>query len=115
MKKHAHINLALLAVIGVLLLFANFSTNDHRTLEPLLLSTINPDSITTIKVIRSDKPALEFYKNEDGWFMRAPLQIRINKARINAMLRATWIKLVIKLCVEQAQHRVNACLVNTYL
>ncbi len=87
MKKHTHINLALLAVIGVLLLFANFSTNDHRTLEPLLLSTINPDSITTIKVIRSDKPTLEFYKNEDGWFMRAPLQIRINKARINAMLR----------------------------
>ncbi len=87
MKKHVHINLGLLAVIGVLLLFANFSTNDRDTLEPVQLSTIDPDSITTITVTRRDKPALEFYRNADGWYMRAPLQIRVNKARINAMLR----------------------------
>ncbi len=87
MNKHVHINLALLAIIVILLLVVTTSTNDDETTKLKRVSDIDPKTITSIKVIRKDKPTLEFNKQPAGWRMQSPLQFRVNTARINAMLR----------------------------
>lgn len=87
MSKHVRINLALLATIVILLLVVTSNTNNSDDTTLTRVSDIDPKTITSIKITRKDKPTLEFIKQPDGWRMQSPLQIRVNLARINAMLR----------------------------
>lgn len=87
MSKQARINLVLLAIIVILLLVSTTGINEDEQVELQRVSDIDPATITSIKVTRGDKPSLEFIKKPNGWYMQTPLQIRVNTARINAMLR----------------------------
>lgn len=55
--------------------------------ENTIVSSIDIASINNIVITRQNKPELIFSKRQNNWFMDEPLKIRVNIARINAMLK----------------------------
>lgn len=86
MNKRLLINLGLLSLIIVLVLISVGLDNEAPE-EKTVVSSIDITYIDNINVTRQDKPALQFSKQQDKWFMNEPLKIRVNVARINAMLK----------------------------
>ena len=81
------INLGLAAFIA-LLLAALFLFKPEAGGEPARLAAeIKRDTIKRIEVRRQALDDFIFEKEGAGWFMRAPLAIRANPARLDTLLR----------------------------
>lgn len=86
MQRKIIINLVLILAVAALAVFLlNTGEEPEKTIVPL--TSIPPDSISRIDIERTDKVSISFRKNGDVWFMTAPLQVRANENRINAMLQ----------------------------
>lgn len=60
----------------------------HPPANPIVpLTSIAPQSIESIDIRRVGKPELSFRKRNSIWLMTAPLEVRANDNRINAMLQ----------------------------
>lgn len=86
MNKRLLINLGILSLIVILVLVSS-GLDDDTAEEKIIVSSIDITSINNISITREGKPDLAFTKKQNGWYMTKPLQIRVNEARINAMLR----------------------------
>ncbi len=86
MNKKLLINIGLLAFI-VLLVIVGTSTNEEESQETIIVPDFDIASINDIVITRKDKPELHFNKQGEIWRMESPLKIRVNIARINAMLK----------------------------
>ena len=87
MSRALIINLALLALIA-LLAAALLLFKPAAEAEPALLAAgLDQNTIKRIEIQRQALDDFIFEKEGADWFMRAPLAIRANPARINAMLR----------------------------
>ena len=85
MSKGNILNLFLLiAVAGLASLI--FYTEEKST-ELGLLTRINPDSVTSIKIQHNNKQASFFRQNDNRWKITQPVTIAANDFRINSILR----------------------------
>jgi hypothetical protein len=86
MQRKLIINLILLgAIIALSVFLVNTRTVPVNPIVPL--TSIAPQSIQTILIKRAGKPDISFRKSNTAWLMTAPLEIRANDNRINAMLQ----------------------------
>jgi len=85
-QRRVIINLILIgSVIALAMFLVNTSSPPANPIVPL--TTIAPQSIESIDIRRDNKPELRFRKSNSIWLMTAPLEVRANDDRINAMLQ----------------------------
>jgi len=80
------INIVLFLAIIFLVLFLSRNTNDNKETD-LNLTTINPESVEQIKIIRRDLGEIMFSKKNGQWMMQTPYSLAANQLRINTMLK----------------------------
>lgn len=86
MQRRIIINLILVsAVIGLAVFLMNTRKQPANPVKPL--TTIPPQIINRLDIIRSGKQEISFSKRDKVWYMTAPLKVRANDNRINAMLQ----------------------------
>ena len=86
MSKQTWINIGLLSLISILTLYLTLLGPENET-EKQTVSSLDKNAINRIEIIRRDLDDFVFEKKGQDWFMQAPLTIKTNIARINAMLR----------------------------
>ena len=75
----------LLLVIGLSLFLAQ-NTNDIEVTE-VKLTTLDPNNVKQIQIIRRDLNEITFSKQNSQWLMQTPYAIAANKLRISVMLK----------------------------
>jgi len=90
-NKRIWINIFLFVVV-ILLSIIILSEKDKIEEELPSLSTIDPNNISKIEVLRKNLETLSFSKNEDEWKIDSPLQFQANSARIKSILNILTTK-----------------------
>lgn len=91
MNQRLWINIGLLIFIVALSLVL-LNSEDETKQELPRLSTIEPNDIVQIKILRKELDDLIFNKQDGIWRMNSPQQLRTSNSRINAMLRMLNVK-----------------------
>lgn len=86
MNNRTRINLVLTTVILSLAVFLIATRTNETENKKITISAIRPGSIDHIAIKRTGKGNIAFNKRAHYWMMTAPLAVRANAARINAML-----------------------------
>lgn len=85
------LNLALLAIIVVLVMFIIYEPGKNKLITPTKLTTLQANDIQHIKISRQttspSEKTLEFSKTPEGWIMLKPFQVRANSFRIDEILK----------------------------
>ena len=81
MNKRIWVNIFLFVVV-ILLSIIILSENDKIKKAQPSLSTINPDSILKIEIIKKNHETLSFNKHDGEWKVNEPLKFRVNPLRI---------------------------------
>jgi len=84
-NKRIWINIFLFVVV-ILLSIIILSDKDNIEDEPSSLSTINPDTISKIEIIRKNHKTVSFSKYNDEWKVDEPLKFPVNPIRIKPIL-----------------------------
>lgn len=94
MSKRALLNIALLALLGVLILLVLFEPG--RTPEPQrpTLTQLSRDAIHHIDVVQNGEPAMEFERTNDGWQMTQPITVATDEFRLNSLLKMLQTPLI---------------------
>ncbi len=91
MKSRLWLNLALLALVGVLVLLVIYEPGSDKPPAPSPLTTIKSEAITRILIRRENpgKPAEEIRLEKTGnrWFMRQPYAMPADDFRVRSLLR----------------------------
>ena len=99
MQRKIILNLILLLAVAALGVFL-VNTGEEPEKKIIPLTSIAPETIRHIDIKRKDKGNISFRKIGDAWFMTAPLQVRANEYRINAMLQLLQTPSFIRLSTE---------------
>lgn len=88
MSKRALVNLALLALVGVLVVLAVYQPG----IEPAdqkrpAITGLTPAKVSQIRVERGDKPTMVFARENGAWQMLEPLRVPANSVRLGSLLR----------------------------
>lgn len=94
------LNLALLIGIGVLLAVLLLDEPDE-TDTTVLLSEYLPQPITRLKIIREGKSDIEFYQENNHWFMRTPYQQRADSNVLDRLLNIAELEVVSSIKVSE--------------
>ncbi len=84
-KSRLVLNLVLLAVLVGLGLFAYLRPETQQA-ATFPLSSLARDEVTTIRVGRSGQPAVELFRQGNGWQMRAPFSARVDSFQVDRLL-----------------------------
>jgi len=87
MSKRNLLNLILFVFVVLLVALAIFEPGKKTAIAPNTLTKLKTDDIQHIRITKPNEPAIELYKNEDGWQMSQPYQQSANVFRINSILK----------------------------
>ena len=85
MNKRIWVNILLLIFV-ILLSIIILSDKDNIESQTSSLSTLDPNTISTIEIQRKNLETLSFNKNDDKWEIISPVQIQANLIRIASIL-----------------------------
>ena len=86
MRSRLFLNIFLFLIVIGLALFLARTTNDVNE-QDIVLTSLDPDSVNNIKIIRRDLEEISFSKQDNQWVMQTPYEIAANRLRINTMLK----------------------------
>ena len=86
MRSRLLLNLFLFLVVIGLVLFLSRTTNDVNE-QDIVLTSLDPNSINKIKIIRRDLEEIYFSKQGNQWMIQTPYEIAANNMRINTILK----------------------------
>ena len=86
MRSRLLLNLFLFLVVIGLALFLSRTTNDVNE-QDIVLTSLEPNSINKIKIIRRDLEEIYFSKQGNQWMIQTPYDIAANNMRINTILK----------------------------
>jgi len=86
MRSRFLLNIFLFLIVIGLALFLSRTTNDVND-QDIVLTSLNPNSINKIKIIRRDLEEISFIKQGDQWMIQTPYEIAANNLRINTILK----------------------------
>jgi hypothetical protein len=86
MRFRLLLNIFLFLVVIGLGLFLSRITNDVNE-QDIVLTSIDPNSVNNIKIIRRNLEEISFYKQNNQWMLKTPYEIAANKIRIETMLK----------------------------
>jgi len=87
MSKRNLLNLSLLLFVVLLVVLVIFEPGKEETIIPNILTKLKSDNIQHIRIKRQNEPAIELFKNENGWQMSQPYQQSANAFRIASILK----------------------------
>jgi len=87
MSKRNLLNLILFVFVALLITLVIFEPGKETAITPNTLTKLKTDDIQHIRITRPNEPAIELYKNEDGWQMSQPYQQSANVFRIKSILK----------------------------
>lgn len=85
MKSRIFLNLALAALVAVLILLVWLKPKPMAQAE-FKLSTLTSASVNRIAIDKPGQPAIVLQKNPDGWRLSAPFQARTDSAAVGRLL-----------------------------
>ena len=85
MNKRIWVNIFLFVVVILLSVIILSENNKIKKAQPSL-STISPDSILKIEIIKKNHETLSFNKHDSEWKVDEPLKFRVNPLRIKSIL-----------------------------
>lgn len=100
MHRKILINLVLILAVAALGVFL-VNTGKEPEKQVIPLTSIAPETIRRIDIEKLDQGTIRFRKNGDVWFMTAPLEVRANENRINAMLQLLKTPSFTRLSIEE--------------
>lgn len=86
MNSRTLLNLAMLAVVAVLVIIVVTEPGKKHDITPPLLTSLTAANITTINISRRGKPDIELVKNALHWKITKPYQLPANSYRIESIL-----------------------------
>jgi hypothetical protein len=86
MRSRFLLNIFLFLIVIGLALFLARTTNDVND-QDIVLTSLDPNSINKIKIIRRDLEEISFSKQGDQWMVKTPYEIAANNLRINSILK----------------------------
>src|SRR3990172_6636222 len=86
MKGKLLLNLALLAVVGVLALLAFYQPGSKKQDDQPVLTDLKADQVTRIELQREGRPATVLERNGARWRMLQPYAIDADEARVGFLL-----------------------------
>lgn len=86
MQARLLLNLCLLIAATGLAVFLLQDSNKKTGPAEVLLTTVPPETVTRIQIIRADHDTLSFVKQSGSWQMQHPYAVTANEIRINALL-----------------------------
>jgi len=92
MGKRWLLNLALLLVAGALVLLAVFEPGRAPAPEPVLLSSMQPDEVRSIRIEYDERAPVIMQKSGAAWRMIEPYAVAAGAYRIDQLLRITRAK-----------------------
>ncbi|MBI4006657.1 MAG: DUF4340 domain-containing protein [Gammaproteobacteria bacterium] len=87
MHSRLRLNLILFLVAVTLTVFLISTGKDNEVVPDVTLTTVEPASVTSIKIIRSKNNEIVFNRREGQWMMQVPYNLPANKFRIDTMLK----------------------------
>ena len=79
MRNRWLLNIGLAALIGALVLLVVYKPGTHMESAGAALTTISPDAIQRIRLLRPKKPEIVLEKSGESWRLTAPRAARANK------------------------------------
>ena len=87
MRSRLLLTLSLLVAVIGLALFLILGGNKKPEQTDLQLTSIAPDTINKIRIIRNGQDDIRFEKQSGRWIMQSPYRLRASDVRINTMLK----------------------------
>lgn len=87
MKSRWLLNIALIALVGILLLFAVYRPGSKSELPGTPLMALAPESVERIRLLRPRQPEVVLEKQGAAWSLRAPRTARANPYRAGELTR----------------------------
>ncbi len=87
MHSRQRLNIILFLVAIALTVFLISTGKDNEAVPDVTLTTIEPASVTSIKIIRSKNDEIVFNRVGGQWMMQEPYHLPANKFRIDTMLK----------------------------
>lgn len=88
-RKRWWVNLALIALLGGLVLFAVYQPGKKPPESPPKLTTLAADAVTRVRIERSGQEAIVLEKTATGWRLKQPIAARANGFNVESLLRVT--------------------------
>jgi hypothetical protein len=86
-RKRWWLNLALIALLGGLVLFAIYQPGKKPPESAPKLTTLATDAITRVRIERSGQEAIVLEKSATGWRLKEPIAARANSFNVESLLR----------------------------
>ena len=87
MKNRWLLNIGLGLLIGALVLLAVYKPGANKEPDGTALTTLIPDNIQHIRLLRPKQAGIELEKTGDAWQLTAPRAARANGNRVNELLQ----------------------------
>jgi hypothetical protein len=89
MRSRLLLNLALLAAVVALALLVYFEPGLEKPAEPVKLTSLEPEKISTVRIERSSQGEIRVQRDTDGWRLMEPISAHADKYRMEGLLRIT--------------------------
>lgn len=87
MHSRLRLNIALFLIAVALTVFLINTGKEDSVTPDVVLTTIDPASVTDIRIIRNENDEIAFSRQEDKWMMQKPYLLPANKFRIDTVLK----------------------------
>ncbi len=87
MRSRLLLNLGLLVLVGILVAIVVFEPGKQPEPKPRPLTTLKPESITKLKLVRGPDDVIEFEKRDGRWWLVKPWQLPARDFRVQGILR----------------------------
>lgn len=92
MKNRWILNLVLLGVIAALSLLLLFKPGQEDKNTQLTLTSIKPDDIKNIQLVRRNRKIVELVKTDKRWHMKQPIKARANRFNVSNLIRLATVR-----------------------
>ncbi len=86
MKSRTLLNLALLVLTGIAALVAVYLPGLTKPVSPTVLTTLQPDQVKEIQILRPGQPDIRLVKQATGWIMTSPYKLPANGMNVRPLL-----------------------------
>lgn len=87
MRSRLWLNLGLLALVAVLVAIVIFEPGKTPEPKPQPLTTLDPEAVTHLKLVRGEKDVIELEKRQGRWWLTRPWNLPAKDFRVQGVLR----------------------------
>ena len=83
------LNISLVLAVVVLAGIIYFRPGVEQPEQTVPLTTLKPEQVTRIEITRNNQQPITLVREQQGWYIRTPLDVAANTSRVDSLLRLT--------------------------